>query len=43
MRSFVAVPTKVHYPIIKDLLEQNMHVFAEKAILFDRCAGRRIG
>jgi predicted dehydrogenase len=27
---FVAVPTKFHYAIIKDLLEKNIHVFAEK-------------
>lgn len=27
---FVAVPTKFHYTIIKDLLEQQVHVFAEK-------------
>jgi len=27
---FVAVPTKFHYSIIKDLLEKNTHVFAEK-------------
>ena len=26
----VAVPTKFHYSIIKDLLEKNIHVFAEK-------------
>lgn len=26
----VAVPTKFHYRIIKDLLEKNIHVFAEK-------------
>jgi predicted dehydrogenase len=26
----VAVPTKFHYSIIKDLLEMNIHVFAEK-------------
>lgn len=26
----VAVPTKLHYSIIKDLLERNIHVFAEK-------------
>jgi predicted dehydrogenase len=26
----VAVPTKFHYSIIKDLLERNIHVFAEK-------------
>ena len=26
----VAVPTKFHYSIIKDLLEQGLHVFAEK-------------
>lgn len=26
----VAVPTKFHYSIIKDLLESNVHVFAEK-------------
>ncbi|MFT3680264.1 MAG: Gfo/Idh/MocA family oxidoreductase [Ferruginibacter sp.] len=26
----VAVPTKFHYSIIKDLLERNVHVFAEK-------------
>jgi len=26
----VAVPTKFHYTIIKDLLEKNIHVFAEK-------------
>ncbi len=27
---FVAVPTKFHYSIIKDLLQNNIHVFAEK-------------
>lgn len=27
---FVAVPTKFHYSIIKDLLDKNIHVFAEK-------------
>ncbi len=27
---FVAVPTKYHYDIIKNLLEKNIHVFAEK-------------
>jgi len=27
---FVAVPTKFHYPVIKDLLEKDIHVFAEK-------------
>lgn len=27
---FVAVPTKLHYIIIKELLENGMHVFAEK-------------
>ena len=27
---FVAVPTKFHYTIIKDLVEKNVHVFAEK-------------
>jgi predicted dehydrogenase len=26
----VAVPTKFHYPVIKDLLEKDIHVFAEK-------------
>ncbi len=28
--AFVAVPTKFHYPIIKDLLQKGLHVFAEK-------------
>ena len=27
---FVAVPTKFHYKMIKELLERNIHVFAEK-------------
>ena len=27
---FVAVPTKFHHAVIKDLLENNIHVFAEK-------------
>ncbi len=27
---FVAVPTKFHYTVIKDLLEKDIHVFAEK-------------
>ena len=27
---FVAVPTKLHYGMIKELLERNIHVFAEK-------------
>lgn len=29
---FVAVPTKFHYPIIKNLLNANKHVFAEKPL-----------
>ena len=28
--AFVAVPTKFHYTVIKDLLEKDIHVFAEK-------------
>lgn len=28
--AFVAVPTKFHHNIIKDLLQKNLHVFAEK-------------
>jgi len=31
----VAVPTKYHYTIIKDLLEKNIHVFAEKPFCLD--------
>jgi predicted dehydrogenase len=31
----VAVPTKYHYTIIKDLLEQGIHVFAEKPFCLD--------
>lgn len=27
---FVAVPTKFHYKMVKDLLERNIHVFSEK-------------
>ena len=27
---FVAVPTKFHYELVKDLLQRNIHVFAEK-------------
>lgn len=27
---FVATPTKFHYPIVKECLEKNMHVFCEK-------------
>ena len=27
---FVATPTKYHYPIVKDALEHNIHVFCEK-------------
>lgn len=31
----VAVPTKYHYSIIKDLLQRNIHVFAEKPFCLD--------
>ena len=39
---FVAVPTKFHYTIIKDLLEQNMHVFAEKPFCLTVAQGEEL-
>ena len=36
---FVAVPTKFHAPIIKDLLEQGIHVFAEKPFVLNAKEG----
>ena len=39
---FVAVPTKFHYTIIKDLLEQNVHVFAEKPFCLTVAQGEEL-
>jgi predicted dehydrogenase len=39
---FVAVPTKFHYTIIKDLLEQNTHVFAEKPFCLTVAQGEEL-
>jgi len=39
---FVAVPTKFHYTIIKDLLERNIHVFAEKPFCLTAAEGEEV-
>lgn len=39
---FVAVPTKFHYTIIKDLLEKNVHVFAEKPFCLTVAQGEEL-
>jgi predicted dehydrogenase len=39
---FVAVPTKFHYSIIKDLLEKNVHVFAEKPFCLTTAQGEEL-
>ena len=39
---FVAVPTKFHYSIIKDLLEKNIHVFAEKPFCLTVAQGEEL-
>jgi predicted dehydrogenase len=38
----VAVPTKFHYPVIKDLLEKDIHVFAEKPFCLKVEDGREL-
>ncbi|MCW3117444.1 MAG: gfo/Idh/MocA family oxidoreductase [Chitinophagaceae bacterium] len=39
---FVAVPTKFHYSIIKELLEKNIHVFAEKPFCLTVAQGEEL-
>ncbi len=39
---FVAVPTKFHYPIIKDLLNRKLHVFAEKPFCLTSVQGEEL-
>lgn len=39
---FVAVPTKFHYPIIKDLLNRKIHVFAEKPFCLTSTQGQEL-
>jgi len=39
---FVAVPTKFHYTIIKDLVEKNVHVFAEKPFCLTVAQGEEL-
>jgi len=38
----VAVPTKFHYPIIKDLIESNINVFAEKPFCLTSVQGEEL-
>jgi predicted dehydrogenase len=40
--AFVAVPTKFHYSIIKDLLEKGVHVFAEKPFCLTVAEGEEL-
>ena len=39
---FVAVPTKFHYHIIKDLLNKKLHVFAEKPFCLTSVQGKEL-
>lgn len=39
---FVAVPTKFHYSIIKDLLNRKLHVFAEKPFCLTSAQGQEL-
>ena len=39
---FVAVPTKFHYSIIKDLLQRKLHVFAEKPFCLTSVQGEEL-
>ena len=39
---FVAVPTKFHYTVIKDLLEKDIHVFAEKPFCLTVSEGKEL-
>lgn len=39
---FVAVPTRLHYEIIKSLLEKNIHVFAEKPFCLSTDEGEEL-
>ena len=38
----VSVPTKFHYSIIKDLVEKNIHVFAEKPFCLNSTQGQEL-
>lgn len=38
----VAVPTKFHYPVIKELLEKDIHVFAEKPFCLNVAEGKEL-
>jgi len=38
----VAVPTKIHYPIIKSLLEKGVHLFAEKPFCLNVAEGEEL-
>lgn len=38
----IAVPTKFHYSIIKDMLERNVHVFAEKPFCLTSAQGEEL-
>ena len=38
----IAVPTKFHYSIIKDLLESNVHIFAEKPFCLTATQGEEL-
>src|ERR1700761_1433904 len=38
----VAVPTKCHHPMIKDLLERSLHVFAEKPFCLNPAEGEEL-
>jgi predicted dehydrogenase len=39
---FIAVPTKFHYPIIKDMLERKLHIFAEKPFCLTSAQGEEL-
>lgn len=39
---FVAVPTKLHYSMIKELLERKIHVFAEKPFCLNPAQGEEL-
>jgi predicted dehydrogenase len=38
----VAVPTKLHYPIIRDLLERGLHIFTEKPFCLTSAQGEEL-
>jgi predicted dehydrogenase len=39
---FVAVPTKFHYTMIKDILDSNIHVFGEKPFCLNPAEGKEL-